>query len=367
MNYKLSLFSIILLFSLSFSAVNIIFYHATGCFHCANTESLFDSMSNNYNLNITKKEVSKNKLNLNEMFSLYERFNVPTTNAGTPTVLINNKTFVIGEMNRDGWKNIFDKCLNNSCPEGIYSKNSFTQNNQTNNGETKQITNLTIPILIGAAVVDSLNPCTIAIMVMLLGVILFSKGRKKTLLAGLVFAMTIFVMYFIMGVGLLHTIANSNLTNLFFIVATVFAFVLSIMEVNAYFNYKPGFLSVEMPMFLRPLSKSVMKKATSIPGIITAAIFCSLFLLPCSSGPYLMVLSMLEGGLTANAVGYLLLYNFVFVLPMILITLGVYKGITTVEQIKNLRNENIRKIHLLSGVILFIIFLIMVIHLFGFF
>ena len=63
--------------------------------------------------------------------------------------------------------------------------------------------------------------------------------------------------------------------------------------------------------FMRPYLKNVMKSATSIPGVAVAALVCSLFLLPCSSGPYLMVLSMIAESVTVQALLYLVIYNLI--------------------------------------------------------
>lgn len=362
MKYKLFLLSLLILFSISFSSLNITFYHAIGCPHCANTELLFEELSTEYELEIIKKEVSQNQDNLNELFETYSDFNFSSQDGGVPTVVVNNDALIVGEMTKDKWLDLFDDCLDeDGCTKGIYTQTSFTPI-----GGKPEEQQLTLAVLIGAAIVDSINPCTIAVMVMLLGVILLTKGREKTLFAGLAFASTIFVMYLLMGFGFLHAINSSGLTSLFFSVVTAIALILSILEFNAYFNYKPGFLSVEMPMFLRPHTKTVMKKATSLPGIVTAAIFCSLFLLPCSSGPYLLVLGMIAKSVTFQSLSYLILYNFVFVLPMLIITFAIYKGITTVEDMAEIKNKYIREIHLVSGIILFFIFLLMLNQIFPF-
>jgi len=54
----------------------------------------------------------------------------------------------------------------------------------------------------------------------------------------------------------------------------------------------------------------------------------SLFLLPCTSGPYIVIIGMLGQKVThAVAIKLLLLYNLIFILPMILISMGTYWGL----------------------------------------
>ena len=73
-------------------------------------------------------------------------------------------------------------------------------------------------------------------------------------------------------------------------VLLVLAIIMALLQFKAYFNYKPGFLSMEMPMFLRPWAKKVIESTTSLWFVVISAVILSFFLVPCSSGPYLLVL-----------------------------------------------------------------------------
>jgi len=94
-------------------------------------------------------------------------------------------------------------------------------------------------------------------------------------------------------------------------------------------------------------------------AVIISAVFCSIFLIPCSSGPYLIVLGQLAKSATLQTVSYLILYNFIFILPMLLLTILIYFGKTTVEKVGTAKEKYIRIIHLISGIILFILFFLM--------
>ena len=196
--------------------------------------------------------------------------------------------------------------------------------------------------------------------------ILISNGRKRMLLSGLVFISVIFICYVLLGLGILHVIDSPGITNIFYGLATFGLFFLAIMELNGYLNYKPGFFSVEMPMWLRPHTKRVIEGATSLPGVAVAALFCSVFLIPCSSGPYLAVLALISKSVTLEAMSYLLLYNLIFVLPMIIITLAIYFGYTSIEKVGEAKEKYIRQIHLVSGIVLFLLFIYMAAAFFGY-
>jgi len=92
-----------------------------------------------------------------------------------------------------------------------------------------------------------------------------------------------------------------------------------------------------------------------------------MFLLPCSSGPYLMVLGMLAKAVSAETLSYLVVYNIIFIMPMLLITIAIYLGKTTAETMGEVKERYIREIHLISGIIMFLLFLLMLNEIFRFF
>jgi thiol-disulfide isomerase/thioredoxin len=196
--YAGKIFIFLLLISSFSFAIDVIEYYGEGCIHCVRTAETLINLSEDYNLSIEGKEVYFVPKNNQEMLNLYIRFGIDPNKGGVPTTLVDNKTLVIGEVSKDRWKEIFSYCIQDECRAGVFTQTAFLPT-----GEKDVSTELTLAVLIGAAVVDSINPCTIAVMVILLGVILSSKGRKQTLFAGLVFAFTVFIMYLLIGLGIL--------------------------------------------------------------------------------------------------------------------------------------------------------------------
>lgn len=366
------LFALLALTFLS-NAIDIEFYYGEGCPNCGVTSQLFDGLKSDYELNITSHEVYYDALERTKLISEYDRFRHDIGKGGVPTTIIEENTMVIGGLDEGQWRRLFDVCEDAGCPEGIFTYDTFDIENITVKPpdseridpveEKNSAAVLTLPVIIGAAIVDSVNPCTIAVMVLLMGAILYTKGKKDALSAGLIFSAVIFAMYMLYGLGIMKAITTFELATVFYTVVTIGALALSVMEFNAYFRYRPGFFAVEIPMFLRPYVKKATSEATSPSGVAVAAVLCSVFLIPCSSGPYLVVLGMLAKAATLQTFSYLLLYNLFFVLPMVIITIAIYVGKTTAEKVGEAKDKYIKEIHLFSGVILLILFLVMLNHL----
>jgi cytochrome c biogenesis protein CcdA/glutaredoxin len=359
-------------------ALNLDFYYGLGCSHCAATSQTFDQLAGEYQLDIEKHEVYYDAVERSGFMMQYEKFGYDINMGGVPTTVIDGKTMIIGEMDETQWRSLFEACEDGRCPEGVFSYNNLVIPDEMESNETitpppndtsvsltdpieekNGMAAITLSVIIGAAIVDSVNPCTIAVMVLLIGAIIYSRGRKEALVSGLLFSIIIFIMYMLYGLGIMKAVTAFGLSTLFYTVVTMGALLLAIMEFNAYFRYKPGFFAVEMPMFLRPHAKKITQNATSPLGVSVAAVLCSILLIPCSSGPYLVVLGMIAKSATLQSLLYLLLYNFFFVLPMVIITFAIYVGKTTVEKIQDAKDKHIKHIHLFSGIILLILFIIM--------
>jgi len=214
---------------------------------------------------------------------------------------------------------------------------------------------LTIPAVIGAAAVDAINPCAFAVLIILMTTVLVSGNKKKALFAGIAFTVSIYISYFFMGLGLFSAIRAAGVTHTFYLVVTVLAFIIGILNIKDYFWYGKGIL-MEVPRSWRPMLKRIITTITSPGGAFIIGFLVSLFLLPCTSGPYIVILGLLAKEATRTAgILYLLLYNLIFISPMIVITFVVYRGLATTEKLEKLRQEKLRVLHLIAGIIILLV------------
>ena len=111
--------------------------------------------------------------------------------------------------------------------------------------------------------------------------------------------------------------------------------------------------------------KMLIKSVASVPGAFFMGFLVSLFLLPCTSGPYIVILGLLsEAATRSTALLLLLLYNFIFILPMIIITLAIYFGFTTTEKAEEWRQRKLKTLHLIAGIIILLLGIGMLISLY---
>jgi len=218
---------------------------------------------------------------------------------------------------------------------------------------------ITLIKIMTLALADAINPCAFAVMTMVLVSMLLLNPEKKykVLLGGLAFTGAIFLGYFIYGLVIIQLFKSfitftSSIYPYLTKALAILAIILGIFNIKDFIKYKPGSIGTEMPVSLRPWVKEIIKKVSSIPGAFIAGILVTLFLLPCTIGPYIIASGSLSTLNFLNTIPWLILYNIIFIMPMIAITFIVYYGISTTERLSEWKERKIRYIHLITGLIL---------------
>jgi len=346
--YKILIATLVLLFTLGGKAEaaelnpdKIYYFYGQGCSHCAKVDKFLKNNDYNSKYPIEKIEIYNNPGSAALFTNIFDSLNTPLNDRGVPAMWFpKTQEMIVGDIPiKEGFVAAAEKV-------------APSVNSEETPEETTNKTDLTIVAVLTGALVDSINPCAFAVLIILLTTILATGEKKKVLLAGLLFATSIFLSYLAMGLGLYKALTIGSLPQYFTIVIGTLAIILGLFNLKDYFNYGGFGFVMEIPMSWRPKMKSILARITSPMGAFFVGFVISLFLLPCTSGPYIVVLGMLsQRELFTQALIYMIIYNLVFVAPMILITLGVYKGMD-IQKAEETRKDKIKLLHLIAGILL---------------
>jgi len=237
-------------------------------------------------------------------------------------------------------------------------KEEMSEEGTSQQGTERGNQTLTLAKIASLAAVDAVNPCALAVLTLILVSILTydPKKKKNVLLAGLAFTSSVYVIYLLYGLVIIRffqLIQFLTSVRLFlYKVLGVAAILLGILQIKDFIWYKPGGLLTEMPMSWRPRVRKLLSGVTSPKGAFLVGAFVTIFLLPCTIGPYVIAGGILSFLKLMETLPWLLFYNLIFVSPMIGITLLVYGGIAKVEDISGWRRKNIQRLHLVAGLII---------------
>ncbi len=211
-----------------------------------------------------------------------------------------------------------------------------------------------LPLVLVAALVDSINPCAFSILILTIA-FLVSLGRLRPgiLKIGLVYILGIFVIYLMIGLGILQTLHLFNTPHFMARIGAAALVLWGVLElVNEFFPSFP--VRLRIPHAAHGAMARLMERV-SVPTAFILGAFVGLCEFPCTGGPYLMILGMLHDTSTyLNGLGYLVLYNLVFILPLVVILL-IASDRAVLEKVKTWRRDNTRAMRLWGGVAMIIL------------
>ncbi len=212
------------------------------------------------------------------------------------------------------------------------------------------------------ALADSVNPCAIAVLTMILMALLIQSPdkRKKVLWGGLAFVSAVYIGYLFYGIIIIQffrLFAEFLRENSIYVFKglAILAMLIGALNIRDFFYYKKGNFGTEMPISMRPKVKKLIQNITSPTGAFIIGFIVTLFLLPCTIGPYIVASGLLSELGTLGALPWLLYYNILFVIPMLAIAGIVYFGFKKVDEISGWKERNIRNLHLIAGLLLFFV------------
>lgn len=208
-----------------------------------------------------------------------------------------------------------------------------------------------IPLVAATGFIDGIHPCAIAILIFFIAFLLtLQKTLKNIFFLGLVYIFVIFLTYLSVGVGLFSGIMLFGQHLFFAKVGSVLLIVLGLVNIKDYFFPQLPF-HMRMPKFSSPKIKELLEKAT-LPSVIVAAFLVGLCSIPCAGGIYVAITSLLASKTTyLSGFLYLILYNFMFVLPLLILLVFAVNPLT-LAKIAEFRQKNERLEKLVMGLMM---------------
>ena len=169
-------------------------------------------------------------------------------------------------------------------------------------------------------------------------------------MVGVTYIATVFVVYFLAGLGLLTVVQQLGLTGIVFTFAAVIAIIAGLINI-AEVLLKREIFTLAIPVSQKAAIDKYVKRA-SVPSAIVLGALVSMVELPCTGGVYLAILGLIGDRMTLmEGIPYLLFYNLIFVFPLILILLLVYWG-GTPERMEAFRTGSSRWVRLVMGIVM---------------
>jgi thiol-disulfide isomerase/thioredoxin len=320
----------------------VYFFWGKGCPHCKEEKSFLDGLKRDHpSLEIRDYEVWYNKKNAGMMAVMLRTHGMRSS--GVPVTFIHDKVFSgFTAQSRFSIGETIREC--GMVPCGDPGESLGKTDHQEQAGEAEADTSVNIPFL-GAfdtrhsslpmltlviAGMDSFNPCAFFVLLSLLGLLVHAQSRNKMFLIGGIFVFFSGFIYFLFMAAWLNLFLVMGHVAVITKIAGGISVVIAGINIKDFFLFKQGFSltisdSAKPKLFdrMRKLLRSTSLVSMLI-GATVLAVVANFYELLCTAG-FPMVFTRI---LTLNNLStttyylYLVLYNIVYVVPLLIIVLG---------------------------------------------
>jgi len=234
-------------------------------------------------------------------------------------------------------------------------------------------------IVAAAGLVDGINPCAFVTMIFFISVLsLFGKKKREILLVGAIFSFAVFLTYLMLGFGILHAIKIASvrwgISRGISLVMGLGAFILGGFSLFDVVRYRKSRNAKEMTLKLpagirKNINRLISNKMRTGHIVLSAfglGIIVSLLESICTGQIYLPTIAYVlqSRSYGPRAVFYLILYNLMFIIPLLFVFIVAYMGISS-RHISGFFTKHIVAAKILTAIMFFLLGFFLVIKVFN--
>ncbi|PKP55618.1 MAG: hypothetical protein CVT89_07960, partial [Candidatus Altiarchaeales archaeon HGW-Altiarchaeales-2] len=214
--------------------LSIYFFYGEGCAHCAAIEPIVKATCEQCDISFKSYEVYHNATNQALLNDFMERYCIPANESGVPAIFVGDSALIGDESIAKNLKDAIKFAKENDVHAEIYEGNCTVP-------PPPPVTILTV---IGAAIIDSINPCAMGVLIIFITFMISSANfsRRRMAIYGSIYIMAVYLTYFIAGIGILKFLNFIN--NLGFIIF-VNALVIVVLLTGVLLAFRDTYISLK--------------------------------------------------------------------------------------------------------------------------
>ena len=336
--------------------IHLAYFFQPGCQECDRVQLALNYLRGQY------PQLDVCKLNVREQAPLAEwlgqQAEVPVGKRLTaPAVFVGADALVGEELYPSSLENLLARYATTGAPAICAEWGAASDDAGT--GIIERFRSFSLPTVLLAGLVDGLNPCAFATLVFFISYLAFmGRDGRDVLLAGGAFAVGVFLTYLAVGFGVLKFLATlpflDAASRWIYGVTAVLCLILAAGSLYDWWQARRGKateMRLKMPTRLRRrVNQAIRERADArafVPVTFVTGVVVSVIELACTGQVYLPTILFVLGvpELQAQAGLYLVLYNLMFILPLVVVFALAYFG-TTSQQLGLLIHRHTAKVKL---------------------
>jgi len=325
-----------IVFAANENVIQLEFYHQKGCSLCKRIEEgILCKAKKKFKIDIKYYDTSEEQ-NFIKLLNRLEQFKDKSNESAY--IVINQKTLLAGE---DIEADLLNQLKSTRLLPATAEKGKVNLDKKKVISEGAK--NLSLYTVLIAGLIDGINPCVFSTLVLFLSFLSVSGIRsKKLIILGTVYCIGCFLTYYAIGFGIMHLLAylleiNSykHFLNIGIITVLLLFAIISFADAWSFYKTKNSKkIRLKLPAILRDKIHFIIRKGIRyrflIPGIFFVSVCVTILEGVCTGQVYLPTLVFLtkSSGLGSKWNFYLFLYNSMFVLPLVILFICFYLGIS---------------------------------------
>jgi cytochrome c biogenesis protein CcdA/HEAT repeat protein len=343
------------------TSLPVIYFHKPGCEECRRARELLTSLRAPFPLltviehNIM--EASSTLLNQ----ALCARFSVPAAqHSVTPALFAQGGYAVRGGITPESVGSLLQR-TSALAQDDSWQVLSSGESEAARAEVDRRYASLTLSVVILAGLLDGINPCAFATIILFLSWLQVARRTpREMLLTGAAFILAVFIAYLSAGLVLFQVLAGlSRFTWIQRWMNFVFA---AFALLAAFLSFRDGWragrgrmdeMTLQLPGFLKNRIRSAIRTGAKARRFIISAfvtgLIVSLLELACTGQVYAPIVYQIQQG-RAGAVAWLVLYNLAFILPLTVIFLLTWAGLRS-EHLVAFQKKHTRAVKFALGLL----------------
>lgn len=242
--------------------------------------------------------------------------------------------------------------------DGLQNYLTWYQNNHRVGDEGQKKQKSIFGLIMVTGFLDGINPCAIAVLIFFLAFLFMLRSSVGRIVAyGILYIVIIYLTYLGIGLGLFKAILLTGEPHFMAKLGSWLLVLLGFVNILGYLFPKMP-IKMQIPAFTQDTLRRYLTKAT-LPAVIIGAFLVGLCTFPCSGGIYVAIISLLAARDTfLSGLGYLLFYNVMFVLPLVILLLLVGNKMV-LGKVAQLQKDSYSSMKLITGIVMILLAFIM--------
>ncbi|MCF7919585.1 MAG: hypothetical protein K9N06_06705 [Candidatus Cloacimonetes bacterium] len=356
------------------ASVYIAYFFKEGCSHCDRTYLDLQHIKKKYPQVVIREYDISTRAGMELSEALSTLYDLPENkHSVTPVVFIGDK-YLLQEKAR--WHNLENIILLGTSDLEIPPWEKAEQF-KGNSGLSiiERFKSLGIITIILAGLIDGINPCAFATIIFLVSYLSLSGRKgKEILIIGFSYTLAVFLTYFLLGIlglSILEKIRQINslaiIINILFVVIGTLSIILAAYSLYDYYLFRKSRTSemvLQLPRKIKLKIHQIIREKTKVQHFIIGAFVIGFLVsiqeLFCTGQVYLPTLVYMSNLMQyrLQAYIYLIIYNILFIFPLIVVFMLIYWGISSrkmgnwVQQKTGITKILLAVIFLILGIIL---------------